>query len=213
MKVNFAAGLASFSLLAASAVAFADTPTAADAQCAALADAARVAALYAVSPAPMTFAAAPQLKLTEASVASAIPLDMAVGTAGSAFAAVWDTITRWDGALFLIMKGGNVFEVSSKVNQGERSTKSKYFNLGHDGALSGHLRPDLVSSIYALQLPAREGLTRGVMFYDAKGDNIFGVFAGGEGKQPTTAQLAQFGMTWNLIKGMPRACGVSKPVS
>ncbi len=181
-----------------------------DTQCATAADAARVSALYATAPAPMTFAAAPQLKLTEASIASAISADKAIGTTGAGFAPIWDSLTQWDGALFLVLKAGAVFEISSKVSKGEPSTKSKFFNLGHEGALSGHLRPDLVSSIYALQLPAREGMSRGVMFYDAKGENILGVFAGGEGKEPTTAQLAQFEATWNLIKSMPRACAAGQ---
>lgn len=139
-------------------------------QCASAADAARVAAVYATGPAPLTYQAAAQLKLSEATVASAIPVDKAVGTGNANFAAVWESLTHWDGALFLLVRNGSVLEISSAVSTGTPSTKSKFFNLGHEGAVSGHLRPDLFSAIYALQLPAREGATRGVMFYDVKGE-------------------------------------------
>lgn len=188
----------------------ADTPpvAAADPQCAAPADAARVAALYATAPAPMTFAAAAQLKLAEAAIASAIPGDKAIGTTGAGFVSVWDSLTHWGNALFLVIKDGNVFEISSAVSKGEPSTKSRFFNLGHEGALSGHLRPDMVASLYAMQLPTREGFTRGVMFYDARGENVMGVFVGGEGKEPSAEQLARFKATWDLIKSLPRACAV-----
>ena len=219
-RLGFIASVAMFSMPAlaladaAAAPATTLTATAPDAMCAAVADATRVAALYAAAPAPMTFQAAPQLKLSEASIASAIPVDKAMGTSGANFVSVWDSMTHWHGALFLIMKGGNVFEISSTVSPGVPSTKSKFFNLGHDAPVSGHLRPDLVSAIYAMQLPTREGFSRAVMFYDAKGDSVFGVVAGGEGKELNTEQMAQFKATWDLIAGLPRACATtsSSPV-
>jgi putative heme utilization carrier protein HutX len=186
------------------------SPAAAEPQCAAAADAARVVAAYSSGPAPLTYQAAAQLKLSEAVIASAIPTEKAVGTTGAGFVSIWESLSHWDGALFLIMKDGSILEITSAVSTGTPSTKSKFFNLGHEGAVSGHLRPDLISSIYALQLPAREGFTRGVMFYDGKGENVFGVFVGGEGKEPSAAQLAQFKATWDLIAGMPRVCAAAR---
>lgn len=198
-------------LLATPAAWSADAPPAAAAsQCATAADAARVVATYATGPAPLTYQAAAQLKLSEAVIASAIPADKAIGTTGAGFAAIWESLSHWNGALFLVIKDGSVLEISSAVSTGTPSTKSKFFNLGHEGAVSGHLRPDLMSSIYALQLPAREGFTRGVLFYDDKGENVFGVFVGGEGKAPSAEQLAQFKATWDLIAGMPRACAAAR---
>lgn len=198
--------LAALALLPVIAIAGSAPSAPSVALCATHAEAARVAALYAATPAPMTFAAAPQLKLSEAVIASAIPADQAVGTSGASFARIWESLTHWSGAFFLIMKDGNVFEISSTVPTGTPSTKSRFFNLGHEGALSGHLRPDLVSSIYAVQLPTREGFSRGLMFYDHDGVGIFGVFAGGEGREPSPEQLAQFKSTWDLITSLPRAC-------
>jgi putative heme iron utilization protein len=180
------------------------TPAAAG--CASAADAARVAAAYAAKPAPMPFVAAMQLKLPESTIAAALPAGMSVGVDGSNFRAIWDSLAAWqDEAVFLVMKGGNVFEIHSKVAKGEPSTKSKFFNLGA-AAFSGHLRPDLVASIHGLQLPGREGFVRAFFFYDEQGANLFSVIPGGEGQEPSARQLADFEATWKLVKSLPQRC-------
>jgi len=176
------------------------------APCAAAADVPRVAAVYAAKEVPPPFQAAPQLKLPESAVAGALPATMGVGVDGSHFGDIWTSMTGWGPVVFLIMKGGSVFEVRGPIPTGEPSTKSKYFNLA-PGPLSGHLRPDLVTAIHLLKLPGKEGFMRGALFYDQKGDNVFGAFVGGEGAQPTAAQLAAFEKTWDMVKAMPQRCG------
>ena len=176
------------------------------AACASGADAQRVIELYAKTPAPMPFAAAPQLKLPEIQVAGAIPAAFNAGADGTQWRAVWDSLTQWDHAMVLILKGGNVFEISTRIAKGEPSTRSKFFNLG-EASLSGHLRPDLITAIHALKLPTKEGFARGVLFYDASGDSVYGVFLPGEGKEPPAEDIAKFDQTWNLVKGLPQRCG------
>lgn len=176
------------------------------APCAAAADVPRVAALYSAKEVPPTFQAAPQLRLPESAVAGALPATLGVGVDGSRFGDVWTSMTGWGPVVFLIMKGGNVFEVHGPVPTGEPSKKSKYFNLA-PGPLSGHLRPDLVTAIHLVKLPSKEGFLRGALFYDERGDNVFGAFVGGEGAQPTAEQLAAFEKTWNQVKAMPQRCG------
>ncbi|MEZ5500212.1 MAG: ChuX/HutX family heme-like substrate-binding protein [Steroidobacteraceae bacterium] len=179
--------------------------SAADALCPSPGDRTRVAAVYGDGPAPMTFAAAPQLKLSEAQVAAGMPPGMSVGVAGEHFADVWSSLAGWDHALVLIIKAGNVFEISSDIVAGEPSSKSKYFNLGHAN-FSGHLRPDLLGAIYAVRLKGREGTVRGVQFFDQAGEGVFAVFLRGEGEEPDEAAIAQFDLTWNRIAEMPRLC-------
>jgi hypothetical protein len=191
---------------AADAPTGAPTSVPAAASCANAADAARVAAAYAARPAPMPFVAGPQLKLPESTVAGALPAGMGVGVAGTHFRAVWDSLVEWqDDALIMVMKGGNIFEIHSKIAKGEPSTKSKFFNLGEAG-FSGHLRPDLIAAIHGLQLPGREGFVRGFAFYDEQGASVFSVFVGGEGKEPTARQLGDFEKTWNVVKALPQRC-------
>jgi putative heme iron utilization protein len=131
---------------------------------------------------------------------------MSLGVDGGHFRAVWDSMTGWGEAMVLIQKGGNVFEIRSKIPAGEPSTRSKFFNLG-EAAFGGHLRPDLFAAIHILSLKGREGAVRGVFFYDGSGASVFGTFIGGEGAAATAQQVAAFEQTWALLRSLPRRCG------
>jgi len=174
--------------------------------CASPAQVARVAPLYAANPVPPPFMTAGQLGLPEGVVASSLPADQALGVAGARFPEVWQSLQGWDQALTLVLKGGNVFEIHGRIPPGEPSTRSQFFNLKNDGdGLAGHLRPDLVGAIYAVNLVGREGPMRGLSFVDQQGESLFGVYLP-EGRDPTPALVAQFQRTWNLLAAMPRAC-------
>jgi len=164
---------------------------------------------YTATPGMLPALATRTLKLPEEVIASAMP--SAVGTSGEHFLQVWDSMQAWDAAVFIVMKGGNVFETRGKILAGEKSQRSNYFNLDEGAGMSGHLRPDLVSSIYAMELPGRQpgGETLGIVFYDASGENIFGVYAteAGEGAIVPPPLKAQFEKTRALISSLPRVCG------
>jgi putative heme iron utilization protein len=150
------------------------------------------------------------LNVNEAQVVSTYGDSRAVGVPGDRFHEVWTSLNQWGEVMILITKGGNVFEVISTVRPGEPSKRTKYFNLIGEGAgLSGHLRPDLVSAIYGLLLPTKEGMVRGVMFFGEKGEAVFGVFMGAGGREPSAEQLGKFTATWNLLKSLPRVCRAS----
>lgn len=71
----------------------------------------RIGELYAKSPAPMTFAAAPQLKLAEVVVAGGLPRSLGTGVDGAHFREIWASLTAWPSAMLLVMKGGSVSAV------------------------------------------------------------------------------------------------------
>lgn len=174
--------------------------------CPSNADRARVASLYAASPVPPPFMAAGQLGLPEGVVASSLPSSLALGVEGRHFPEIWRSLQTWDQALTLVLKGGNVFEIHGPIPPGEPSTRSQYFNLKNDGGgLGGHLRPDLIGAIYAVNLTGREGPMRGLTFVDQKGEGVFGVYLP-EGRDPPPALVAQFQRTWDLMAAMPRLC-------
>lgn len=108
----------------------------------------------------------------------------------------------------MVIKSGQVFEVHGPVHKGEPSQKSKFFNLDSEGpGASGHLRPDLVRSIYALSLPGKDGASiLGVAFFDASGESAFGVYMPGEGRPVSDAGKAQFKKTWDQVAALPRYC-------
>jgi putative heme iron utilization protein len=201
------AGLAGLvvTMAAGVALAAADPAATAAANCPSPADAARVRAKYASGPAPLPFQVAAELGLPESTIAAALPAELSLGVDGTHFGTVWDSLGGWGETMILILKGANVIEVHSKVPAGKPSTRSKFFNLG-EAAFSGHLRPDLVSAIHIFAMKGREGMLRGVFFYDASGANVFGVFVGGEGAEPEPGQLAAFEKTWSLFTGLPRRC-------
>lgn len=151
---------------------------------------------------------AAQLGMSEALVASALPPEQAHGIAPGNFATVWKSLERWDNALSLVMHGPDVIEIEGPVGLGAPSTRSKFFNLERrGGGIAGHLRPDLYSAIYALDIPGKDGGgLRGVSFHDAGGAAVFSVFLPGEGAAPSAAALAKFKETLALMRAQPALC-------
>jgi putative heme iron utilization protein len=194
--------LATLMILWAGAAHGADAPS----LCATPEQAAQVRAAYAQPPHTPAFLAAPKLALPEGIVLSALPPEQAIGTSGSAFLEVWQSLQGWDRSLTLVLKAGQVFEIYGRVPPGEPSNTSQFYNLTYpEAGLGGHLRPDLIAAIYAVSLTTREGSLRGITFLDAKGDNAFNVFLP-ESRKPTPAEDAQFEKTRALVKALPRLC-------
>jgi putative heme iron utilization protein len=174
--------------------------------CATAEQKALIAPLYAATPVPAPFMAARKLGLPEAVIASALPVAQATGVSAAEFGKVWESLQGWDQALTLVLKGDNVFEIHGRVPPGAPSTRSAFFNLKADSAgLGGHLRPDLLGAIYAVNLNGPEGPMRGVTFMDQRGDGVFGVYLP-ESREPAAALVAQFDKTQALMAAMPRPC-------
>jgi putative heme iron utilization protein len=164
-----------------------------------------VAKAYEQSPPPAPFMAAPKLGLSEAIVSSALAPDRAIGASAAEFFKVWESIRQWDDALTLVLKGGQVFEIHGRIHGGEPSKISKNYNLSDEGAgFSGHIRPDLMSVIYAVDLPGREGPVRGIAFYDQKGESSFWVLVPPVGA--SAKNVTQFEVTRDLIRKLARPC-------
>ncbi|MEZ5562177.1 MAG: ChuX/HutX family heme-like substrate-binding protein [Gammaproteobacteria bacterium] len=178
----------------------------ASALCATAEQKAQIAPLYAANPVPPPFMAARKLGLPEAVIASALPVARATGVSAEEFGKVWESLQGWDEALTLVLKGANVFEIHGRVPPGEPSTRSAFFNLkAADAGLGGHLRPDLLGAIYAVNLNGPEGPMRGVTFLDQQGEGVFGVYLP-ESREPSPALVAQFDRTQALMAAMPRLC-------
>lgn len=164
------------------------------------------AALAGKEPGPL-YGVAASLKLPEAVVASALPAAEAHGVSASHFAQIWKSLESWDDAMSLVTKGANIIEIRGRVGIGEPSKRSKFFNISREGGgLTGHLRPDLYASIYAVSRPGKESTLRGVTFYDQAGDAVFSVFLPGEGETPSAAVVRQFEATWTLMRSLPTLC-------
>ena len=171
----------------------------------------QVQAHYAANPGAMPAVASRTLKLPDAVIASALPADQAYGTSGAGFIPVWESLMAWDSPVVIVIKSGSVIEIRGRIPKGEPSKISNYFNVDEKGeGMSGHLRPDLMTTIYAVDLPtkAANAPLRGILFFDAAGETVFGVYAAGEseGRPASPALVAQFEKTRALIRSMPKLC-------
>lgn len=178
----------------------------ADIQCATPEQARQVQAFYKDNPAAMPVIAARKLNLPESVVVSGLAPAQGAGTSGAAFTDVWAAMTKWKQAIFLITKGENVFEVISGIAPATPSKTSKYTNIAYDHPLRGHLRPDQYAAIYAVALPGKDVVARGILFYDASGASVFGAFISGEGPAPPPADIAGFDDLMAMIRARPPAC-------
>jgi putative heme iron utilization protein len=205
MIKNYALALLASAVFLAEAAAA--EPAVAAPACATAAQVAAVsAALAGKEPGPL-YGVAASLKLPEAVVASALPAAEAHGVSASHFAQIWKSLESWDDAMALVTKGANIIEIRGRVGIGEPSKRSKFFNISREGGgITGHLRPDLYSSIYAVSRPGKESTLRGVTFYDQAGDAVFSVFVPSEGETPREAVVRQFEATWTLMRSLPTLC-------
>lgn len=183
---------------------------AADPFCATPDQAQQVRDFYRDKAGTMPAIAAVRLKMPEATVVSALPAEQAASVPGKQFVEIWEAMTRWKEATFLIMKGPNVFEILSGIGKSARSKTSDYTNIEYVHPMRGHLRPDLYESIYAVALPGNEGaVARGVIFYDAQGASVFGVFMSGD-TSPPASELVKFDEVMKLVRsGSPVCAGAS----
>jgi putative heme utilization carrier protein HutX len=188
------------------AVATAQEAAAPVAVCASAAQVQAVRDRIAANPKFQPAALSGELQLSEAAVVGALPPGRSTGVSGRHFHEIWRSLQGWDDAVFIVRKAGNVFEIHGRVHGGEPSKVSKYFNLADGAGVSGHLRPDLVSAIYAASLPGREGDEHGVLFYDEAGGLAFEVYVPATSKDPKAGVLAQFLATQAQMEKLPRLC-------
>ncbi|MCS6948056.1 MAG: hypothetical protein NZM12_10610 [Steroidobacteraceae bacterium] len=180
------------------------------AHCATSAEAQRVVEFYRTHPGTMPAIAARRLALPEARVVSSLPAAQAASASGRHFAEVWNAMTRWRRATFLIMKGANVFEVESGVAPIKPSKTSQYHNIEYTQPLRGHLRPDQYTAIYAIAIPGKDGaVARGVLFFDDSGESVFGAFVSGEGEPPAAEEIAKFDAVMQLVRSKGPVCAAA----
>lgn len=145
--------------------------------------------------------------VSDAAALSALPESQAIGTAGTAFRALWESLRAWPDAVTVVVKADQVFEVHGTIPAGEPSKVSQYFNLDPKSeGVTGHLRPDLYSAIFATSLPGRDRDQHGVLFFDSSGTLIFGVYVPNEHAAEDSRVMEAFRATVAKIRNLPRLC-------
>lgn len=190
--------------------ALASQQAAANASCATPQQTQQIREFYRNNAMTMPVIASRKLALSEAVVVSGLPTEQAASAPAKDFAEIWEAMMSWKEATFLIMKGANVFEVLSGIGKIERSKTSAYTNIEYVHPMRGHLRPDLYESIYAVSLPGKDGeAARGILFYDAEGTSVFGVFMSGD-ISPPASEIAKFDEVMKLVRTKTPVCGAPR---
>ncbi len=116
--------------------------------------------------------------VSEMEIARAMPEDMCVVAELDDFATLWEELTTWPVATFIMTHAGSVIEIKGQLPQGKLG--HGYFNLGHGLPLSGHLYPDVITHVGFLSLPFMGLESLSVQFFDGEGRVVFGIYVGRE---------------------------------
>ncbi len=118
--------------------------------------------------------------VNEMDIAKAMPEGMCSVAKLKDFSQLWEELTTWPVATFIMTHMGNVIEIKGKLPKGKLG--HGYFNLGHGLPLSGHLYPESIDSIGFLSLPFMGLESLSVQFFDAQGQVVFGIYVGRENR-------------------------------
>lgn len=155
-------------------------------------------------------------KVSEFTIASALPDDQSLGTLGSAKVtdAVWSSIDAWGATtrvkLVLSPDSQHAFAFPSLVPITQDDSSDGYLDVYADEGrgVHSHIQLAKVAAIYATDIPSdKSGFrTRAISLFGHSGNLILGIYASLKNEEPDTKAVEGFSKTWDLIKSMPRLC-------
>lgn len=155
--------------------------------------------------------------LPEAVIASALPVEAAVGTAVTPEIAdrVWKSIDAWGAttkvSLVLSPNSKNAFAFPSLVPITQDDSSDGYLDVYADGGkgVHSHIQIANIAAIYAHDMPNGDGKnrTRGISFFGPTGDLIIGVYASIKADPFDQKAVDGFARSWDLLKAMTPPCG------
>jgi len=119
---------------------------------------------------------AAQFGVTEKDIAEAMHEDMAKVIGGEHFEKVWEALTAWEKATFIVQHGGHVIEIKTRIAAGKFG--HGYYNIMGKEAVGGHLKADAIAHIGFLSMPFMGLESHSVQFFDADGHVAFSIYAG-----------------------------------
>ena len=157
-------------------------------------------------------------RMPEASVASALHPDHAYGVRSNRvfFDEVWKSVDSWgkDTKIGIVFTSGGMhaWNFPSTVPQTQASTSLIWYDMyADDGAgVHGHITPQEVDQIWALQIPTKEAdkFTRILGFYGKDGNLIVGLYVSENTKAFDQRAVDGFERTRALLKTQPRVCSL-----
>ncbi|MFT3763004.1 MAG: ChuX/HutX family heme-like substrate-binding protein [Pseudoxanthomonas sp.] len=155
-------------------------------------------------------------RMKETRVVSALKPEHAYGVRSNRlfFEDVWKSVDAWgaDTKIGIVFTSGgmHVWNFPSKVPQTQSTSTPIWYDMYADegAGVHGHITPQEVDQIWALQLPTKEAgkFTRILGFYDKQGDLIVGLYVSEGVKDFDPKAVAGFERTRELLKRQPRLC-------
>lgn len=161
-------------------------------------------------------AAARLFRMKEATVASAFHSDHAYGVRSNRrfFEEVWKSVDGWgeDTRIGLVFTSGGMhaWNFPSSVPVTQASSSPIWYDMYADGGdgVHGHITPQEVEQIWALQLPTTQPdrFTRILAFYGKDGHLIVGLYVSEGVKDFDPKAVEGFERTRELLRTHPRIC-------
>ena len=155
-------------------------------------------------------------RMPEATVVSALDAGHAYGVRSNRllFDQVWKSVDAWgaDTKIGIVFTSGGMhaWNFPSTVPQTQPTSSPIWHDMYADegAGVHGHITPQEVDQIWALQLPTKEAgkFTRILSFYDKQGALIVGLYVSEGVKAFDPKAVAGFEQTRELLKGQPRIC-------
>lgn len=123
---------------------------------------------------------AQEFGVTEKDIAEALPYEMCSLVSGERFDEVWESMTAWEKATFIVQHFGHVIEIKCTIPKGKHG--HGYYNLMGDSALNGHIKADTVKHIAFLSVPFMGLESHSIQFFNENGAVCFSVYVGRENK-------------------------------
>ncbi len=125
---------------------------------------------------------ADDLGITERDVVRHLPNSMSVEVSGTEFECIWKAMTEWEKVTALVSNSGIIAEIKGKLSKG--TSARGYFNLfDSDAPLNGHIKADVIESIFFVSKPFMKIESHSVQFYTKEGDKAFGIYLGRNDKR------------------------------
>jgi oxygen-independent coproporphyrinogen-3 oxidase len=137
----------------------------------------KVAQAIHTNPGAFPASIARDLGIPERDVVRYLPEGMSREVPGREFEAIWEVMATWERVTVIVTNDGMIAEVPGKLSSG--STAQGYFNLSdEDAPLHGHIRAELIDSIFFVSKKVMGMDSHSVQFFDGKGDKVLSVYLG-----------------------------------
>ncbi len=120
-----------------------------------------------------------------------LPKETCTFAPGEDFEKVWESISQWEKATFIVIAGENVIEVETKVVCGKKAMG--YYNLmGGKSPLQGHFKYENIIEIGFITMPFMGRESHFAAFFDKDGKCAYSFYVGREKHKLIESAKEQF---------------------